>query len=77
MKTLKKNPFVSQHTCQYVRVTDILKFYEVLFCTYYKGLFCLEKTVIMIIFLRMHKTFPTLGNEKEQQQSKFYKNSLG
>ena len=25
----------------------------------------------------MHKTFPTLGNEKEQQQIKFYKKSLG
>ena len=25
----------------------------------------------------MHKTFPILGNEKEQQQIKFYKKSLG
>ena len=24
----------------------------------------------------MHKTLPTLGNEKEQQQIKFYKKSL-
>ena len=46
-------------------VTDILKFYEVLFCTYCKGLFCL-------VFLFMNKTLPTLGNEKEQQQIKFY-----
>ena len=25
----------------------------------------------------MHKTLPTLGNEKEQQQIKFYEKSLG
>ena len=25
----------------------------------------------------MHKTLPTLGNEKEQQQIKFYQKSLG
>ena len=25
----------------YIRVTHIFKFYEVLFCTYCKGLFCL------------------------------------
>ena len=25
----------------------------------------------------MHETFPTLGNEKEQQQIKFYKKSSG
>ena len=31
-------------------VTDILKLYEVLFCTY-KGLFCLLKAVIMFILL--------------------------
>ena len=29
----------------------IWKFYEILFCTYCKGLFCLQKTVIMVIFL--------------------------
>ena len=32
-------------------VTDILKFYEVLFCTYCKDLFCLWKTVIKLILL--------------------------
>ena len=25
----------------------------------------------------MHKTLPTLGNEKEQQETKFYEKSLG
>ena len=39
-ENVKKKPFISQHTHQYVLVTDILKFYEVLFCTYCKGLFC-------------------------------------
>ena len=34
-------------------VAEILKFYEVLFCTYRKGLFCLLKTVVMLIFLRI------------------------
>ena len=34
-----------------IQVTDILKFYEVLFCAYHKGLFCLLKTVVRLIFL--------------------------
>ena len=42
-ENIKKNPFISQHTHQYVLVTDILKFYEVLFCTYCKGFFVLKK----------------------------------
>ena len=33
--------FISQQTYLHMWVTDILKFYEVLFCTYCKGLFCL------------------------------------
>ena len=40
-ENVEKNPFISQHTYLYVGVTAILKFYEVLFCTYCKGLFCL------------------------------------
>ena len=46
-KTLKiilkmlKRTFISQQTYLYIQVTDILKFYEVLFCTYCKGLFYL------------------------------------
>ena len=43
-------------------VTDILKFYEVLFCSYCKGLFCLYAYIPPY----MHKTLPTLGNEKKQ-----------
>ena len=35
----KKN--ISQQTYLYLQVTDILKFYEVLFCTYFKRFFCL------------------------------------
>ena len=36
---VEKKTFVSQQTSIYY--TDILKFYEVLFCTYCKGLLCL------------------------------------
>ena len=40
-ENVEKKTFISQQTYLYLRVTDILKFYEVLFCTYCKGLFCL------------------------------------
>ena len=36
MKKAKKS-LISQYTYLYVRVTDILKFYEVVFCTYCRG----------------------------------------
>ena len=36
-----KKKKIPQQTYVYMGVTDILKFYEVLFCTYCKGLFCL------------------------------------
>ena len=76
MKTLrKKKPFSLQETQLYKQVTEILKFYEVLFCTYCKGLFCrLKNSYQGDIPPYMHKTLPTLGNEKEQQQIKFDKN---
>ena len=35
-ENFEKKTFISQETYQYIRVTDILKFYEV-----YEGLFCL------------------------------------
>ena len=57
MKTSKKNPY---RTYPHMRVTDILKFYEVLFCTYCEGLLCLY------IPLYMNKTHPTSGDEKGQ-----------
>ena len=47
----KKKTLLSQQANLYQWVRDILKFSEVLFCTYCKGLFCLEETVIMLIFL--------------------------
>ena len=37
----KTATFISQQTSIYIWVTVILKFYEALFCTYYKGFFCL------------------------------------
>ena len=36
-----KETFISQQTYLCIRVTAILKFYEVLFCRYCKDLFCL------------------------------------
>ena len=37
----EKNAFISQQTYLRIWVTYMLKFYEVLFCTYCKGLLCL------------------------------------
>ena len=37
----KKNIHFATNIYLYTRVPEILKFYEVLFCTYYKGLICL------------------------------------
>ena len=37
----EKKTFISQQAYLYLWVTEILKFSEVLFCTYCKGLFCL------------------------------------
>ena len=38
-KNVGKKTFISQQTYLYIWVTDILKFYEVLFYKYCKGLF--------------------------------------
>ena len=48
-----------------IRVTDILKFFEVLFCTYRKVL-SLKNCRYAYIPPYMNKTLPTLRNEKEQ-----------
>ena len=41
-ENVEKKSFHNKHiNISYIWVTDILKFYEVLFCTYCKGLFCL------------------------------------
>ena len=40
-ENVRKKTLISQQTYLYVQVTDILKFYEISFCTYCKGLFCL------------------------------------
>ena len=47
-------------------VTDILKFYEVLFCTYCKGLLCLKNSHYAYIPLYMHKTLTILGNKTKK-----------
>ena len=47
-----------------MQVTDILKFYEVLFCIYFKGLFLsLKSSHYVYICPYMHKTLET---EKKQ-----------
>ena len=39
-ENIERKTFISQQAYLCLRVTDILKFYEVLSCTYCKGLFC-------------------------------------
>ena len=46
-----KKTFISKQTYLYIQFTEILKLFEVLFCSYFKGWLCLQKTVIMLIFL--------------------------
>ena len=40
-ENVEKKTLILQQTCLYIRVTDILKLYKVLFCTYCEGFFCL------------------------------------
>ena len=71
-----KRTFISQETYQYLWVTDVLKFHEVLyFC---KVCFVFKKHyAYAYISMYMHKTLPILGNEKEQYKIKFYKKLSG
>ena len=66
MKMSKGKTFISRQTYLYIQVTNFLKFYEVLFCKYCKGLLSLKNNRYACIPLYVHKTLPTLGNEKEQ-----------
>ena len=78
LRIRQKKTFISQQTYLYIQATDILKFYEVLFRTYFKGLFfSLKNSYYAYIPLYMHKKLPKLWNEKEQKQIKFYEKSLG
>ena len=47
-ENVEKKTSISQQAYLYIRV---LKFYEVLFCTYCKGLLCLQITVIQLLCL--------------------------
>ena len=64
-KVIYKNvekKFISQQT-----YLTYHRHFEVLFCAYCKGLFLsLKNSHYAYIPLYMHKTFSTLGNEKEQ-----------
>ena len=57
--------------------TDILKFYEVFLYILQRFVLSLKNSHYDYIPLYKHKTLPTLGNEKEQQQTKFYKKLSG
>ena len=74
-ENVKKKPFISQHTYLYVWVTDILKFYKFYFDHIVKVCFVFKKQSYVYILPYMYKTLPTIENEKEQQQIKFYKKS--
>ena len=60
----KKLSFYNKHI-YIIGVTDILKLYEVLFCTYCTVL-SLKNSRYAYIPPYMYKTLPTLRNEKEQ-----------
>ena len=69
MKTSeKKKILILQQTYLYIQVTDFLKFYGVLFCTYCKD---------FVKHISHYAYIPTVVNEKEQQQVKFYEKLLG
>ena len=70
---VKKKTYVSQQTYLYIWVSDIL--FEVLLCIYCKGLFCLEKTVIMHTFLCICiKQSQHKGMRKNNSKLNFAKN---
>ena len=71
-KKKKKNV----HKQIYIGVTDILKFYKV-FVHIVKVDSVFKKQRFCLYSLYMHETLPTLGNQKEQKQIKFWEKSLG
>ena len=62
---LKKNIHFTTNISVYT-ITDILKFYGNLFCTYCNSFCVFKNSHYAYIPLHMHKTLPTFGNEKEQ-----------
>ena len=66
-----KRTFNSQQMYLYIWVTDILKFYEVLFCAYCKGLFCL---VVLIFLCICIKHFQHEEMRKNNSKLNFTKN---
>ena len=59
-----------------IGVTDISKFYKV-FVHIVKVDSVFKKQRFCLYSLYMHETLPTLGNQKEQKQIKFWEKSLG
>ena len=70
-KKKKRRTFISQQMYLYIWVTDILKFYEVLFCAYCKGLFCL---VVLIFLCICIKHFQHEEMKKNNSKLNFTKN---
>ena len=72
---LRKKTFISQQTYLYIYGSQtfwsFMKFY---FVHIVKVCFVFKNSHYAYIPPYMHKTLPTLGNEKEQSQIKFYKN---
>ena len=75
-KTTTKNKNKNVHKQIYIGVTDISKFYEV-FVHIVKVDSGFKKQRFWFYYLYIHETLPTLGNEKEQKQIKFWEKSLG
>ena len=76
MKTSEKNiPFLTNISIY--AVTDILKFLKFYFVHIVKVCFVFKNSDYAYISPYMNKTLPTLGNEKEQQETKFYEKLLG
>ena len=49
-ENIEKKTFILQQTYVYIGVTEILTFYEVLFCTYCKVCFVFEKQPLCLYF---------------------------
>ena len=66
VEKITKNKNSSQETYLDIRVTDILKFYEVYFVHIVNVCFAFKNSHYAYIPTYMDKTLPILGNEKEQ-----------
>ena len=75
----KKNNFHFITNISIYTITDILKIYEVILYILQRFVLSLKNSDYAYAYISpyMNKTLSTLGNEKEQQQIKFYEKLLG